>query len=188
MSVDSERARAAVREFLLAVGEEPDRPGLVETPDRVARAAQELLSGYDEDPARHLRKQFHESDSDEMVVVRDIAFYSFCEHHILPFFGRAHVVYTPRDGRICGLSKIARCVTGFARRLQLQERLCAQIADAMMEELDPQGVLVVIEAEHMCMTMRGIKSAGARTVTSASRGAYKADARLREEALRVLGA
>lgn len=187
MAVDQERARAAMREFLLAVGEDPDRPGLVETPDRVARAAIELLGGYDENPAHHLRKQFQETDNEEMVVVRDIPFSSLCEHHILPFTGRAHVAYIPRNGRITGLSKIGRCVNGFARRLQLQERLTAQIADAMMDELNPLGVLVVLEAEHMCMTMRGVKSAGALTMTSAVRGAFRNDIKTREEALRLLG-
>lgn len=187
MAVDQERARAAIREFLFAVGEDPDRAGLVETPDRVARAATELLGGYDENPAHHLRKQFLESDNEEMVIVRDIPFSSLCEHHILPFTGRAHVAYIPRNGRITGLSKIGRCVNGFAHRLQLQERLTAQIADAMMDELSPLGVLVVLEAEHMCMTMRGVKSAGALTMTSAVRGAFRTDIKTREEALRLLG-
>ncbi|MBM6952378.1 GTP cyclohydrolase I FolE [Enorma phocaeensis] len=187
MAVDKPRAEAAIREFLLAVGEDPDRPGLLETPDRVARAAAELFGGYDEDPAAHLRKQFHESDNEEMVVVRDIPFSSMCEHHILPFTGRAHVAYIPRAGRITGLSKIARMVNGYARRMQLQERLTAQIADAMMDELEPLGALVVLEAEHTCMTMRGIKSAGALTVSSAVRGAFRSDIKTREEALRLLG-
>ena len=187
MAVDKPRAMAAIREFLLAVGEDPDRPGLIETPDRVARAAQEVPGGYDEDPAHHLRKQFKENDNEEMVIVRDIPFSSLCEHHILPFTGKAHVAYIPRAGRITGLSKIGRCVNGYARRLQLQERLTAQIADAMMVELDPQGVLVVLEAEHMCMTMRGVKSAGAVTMTSAVRGVFRSDIRTREEALRLLG-
>lgn len=186
MAVDMARAEAAIKEFLRAVGEDPDRPGLLETPDRVARAAQELLAGYDEDPAHHLRKQFQERDADELVIVRDIPFSSLCEHHLLPFIGRAHVAYLPRDGRITGLSKIARCVNGYARRLQLQERLTAQIADALVAELDPRGVLVVLEAEHMCMTMRGIKSAGALTTTSAVRGTLVADQAARAEALRLL--
>ncbi len=187
MAVDLEAARAAMRAFLVAVGEDPDRPGLMETPDRVARAAAELLSGYDEDPAAHLRKQFQESGNEEMVIVRDIPFSSLCEHHILPFTGRAHVAYIPRGGRITGLSKIARCVAGYAHRLQLQERLTAQIADALMAELSPLGVLVVLEAEHTCMTMRGIRAAGALTVTSAVRGGFKNDIKTREEALRLLG-
>ena len=179
MAVDKARAEAAIREFLIAVGEDPDRPGLLETPDRVARAAQEVLGGYDEDPSLHLRKQFHESDNEEMVIVRDIPFSSLCEHHILPFTGKAHVAYIPHEGRITGLSKIARCVNGYARRLQLQERLTAQ--------LRPRGVLVVLEAEHMCMTMRGVRAAGALTMTSAVRGTFRSDIRTREEALRLLG-
>lgn len=187
MAVDKARAEAAIREFLIAVGEDPDRPGLLETPDRVARAAQEVLGGYDEDPSLHLRKQFHENDNEEMVIVRDIPFSSLCEHHILPFTGKAHVAYIPHEGIITGLSKIARCVNGYARRLQLQERLTAQIADAMMAELRPRGVLVVLEAEHMCMTMRGVRAAGALTTTSAVRGTFRSDIRTREEALRLLG-
>lgn len=187
MAVDETRAKEAVRAFLVAIGEDPDRPGLVETPNRVARAAREILGGYDENPVEHLRKQFQESDNEEMVIVRDIPFSSFCEHHILPFTGHAHVAYISRGGRITGLSKIARCVNGYARRLQLQERLTAEIADALMGELDPRGVLVVLEAEHMCMTMRGVRSAGAITMTSAVRGTFRTDIKTREEALRLLG-
>ena len=185
--VDRPRIEAAVRELLIGIGEDPDRPGLVGTPDRVARACEELFSGLADDPARHLRKQFHEEGNEELVVVRDIPFHSMCEHHILPFIGRAHVAYIPRDGRITGLSKIARCVAGFAARPQLQERLTGQVADAVMAELDPVGVMVVIEAEHTCMTMRGIRAAGAMTVTSAVRGTLKTDNKTREEALRLLG-
>lgn len=184
--VDRPRVEAAVREFLLGIGEDPDRPGLLETPDRVARACEELFGGLADDPARHLRKQFHEEGNEELVIVRDIPFHSMCEHHLLPFIGRAHVAYVPRDGRITGLSKIARCVAGFAARPQLQERLTGQIADAMVAELDPMGVMVVIEAEHTCMTMRGVRAAGAMTVTSAVRGTLRADARTREEALSLL--
>ena len=184
--VNRERVEAAVRELLIGIGEDPDRPGLVGTPDRVARACEELFGGIADDPARHLRKQFHEPGNEELVVVRDIPFHSMCEHHLLPFIGRAHVAYIPRDGRITGLSKIARCVAGYAARPQLQERLTAQIAAAMVDELDPLGVLVVIEAEHTCMTMRGIRAAGAMTVTSAVRGSLRSDARSREEALSLL--
>ncbi|WP_329781283.1 GTP cyclohydrolase I FolE [Parolsenella catena] len=184
--VNRERVEAAVRELLIGIGEDPDRPGLVGTPDRVARACEELFGGIADDPARHLRKQFHEPGNEELVVVRDIPFHSMCEHHLLPFIGRAHVAYIPRDGRITGLSKIARCVAGYAARPQLQERLTAQVADAMVDELDPLGVLVVIEAEHTCMTMRGIRAAGAMTVTSAVRGSLRSDARSREEALSLL--
>lgn len=187
MAVDYARAQAAVREFLQAIGEDPDRPGLVETPDRVARAAAELFGGYDEDPSAHLRKQFHEEGKEGIVIVRDIPVSSMCEHHILPFTGRAHVAYIPRDGRITGLSKIARCVSGYAHRLQLQERLTSQIADALMAELDPLGALVVLQAEHTCMTLRGIRAAGSLTVSSAARGVLKTDPAAREEALRLLG-
>lgn len=187
MAIDKARAEAAIREFLIAVGEDPDRPGLLETPDRVARAAQEVLGGYDEDPSLHLRKQFHENDNEEMVIVRDIPFSSLCEHHILPFTGKAHVAYIPHEGRITGLSKIARCVNGYARRLQLQERLTAQIADAMMAELRPRGVLVVLEAEHMCMTMRGVQKPGTLTATCARRGAFADDPALEERFFRMLG-
>ena len=140
--IDKPRVEAAVRELLLAIGEDPDREGLLGTPDRVARACMEVLGGMQEDPGAHLRKQFHEPGNQEMVIVKDIPFSSLCEHHILPFTGKAHVCYIPRDGRITGLSKIARCVSGYARRLQVQERLTGQIADAMVRELDPLGVLV----------------------------------------------
>ncbi len=183
--IDKPRVEAAVRELLIAIGEDPDRPGLVGTPDRVARACEELFGGLSDEPARHLRKQFHEEGNEELVVVRDIPFHSMCEHHLLPFIGRAHVAYIPRDGRITGLSKIARCVAGYAARPQLQERLTGQIADAMLAELDPKGVLVVIEAEHTCMTMRGIRAAGATTVTSAVRGILRDEAS-RKEALSLL--
>ena len=172
---------------LFAIGEDPDRPGLVGTPDRVARACEEIFGGMQEDPGHYLRKQFHEPGNEEMVVVRDIPFASMCEHHILPFMGKASVCYIPRDGRITGLSKIARCVTGYAHRPQLQERLTSQIADAMVRELNPLGVLVVIQAEHTCMTIRGIRTPGAQTVTSAVRGTFKNDMKTRAEALRLLG-
>ena len=184
--VDKARVEAAVRELLIGIGEDPDREGLQGTPDRVARACEEIFGGLADNPARHLRKQFHEPGNEDMVVVRDIPFHSMCEHHLLPFIGKAHVAYIPRDGRVTGLSKIARCVAGFAARPQLQERLTSQIADAMVAELDPKGVMVVIEAEHTCMTMRGIRAAGATTVTSAVRGSLRSDARSREEALNLL--
>ena len=184
--MDKERLQAAVREILLAVGEDPDRPGLVETPRRVADMYAEVFAGLETDPRQHL-KFFEEKSTDEMVIVRDIPFASMCEHHLLPFVGKAHVAYIPRDGRITGLSKIARCVSGFGHRLQVQERLTAQVADAMVRQLDPLGVLVVMEAEHTCMTMRGIRAAGAKTVTSAVRGCFKDNATTRAEALRLLG-
>lgn len=184
--IDKPRAEAAVREFLLAIGEDPDREGLRGTPERVARAAEELFGGMQEDPAAHLRRQFQEDQNQEMVVVRDIPFSSMCEHHILPFEGTASVCYIPRRGRITGLSKIARCVVGYGHRLQVQERLTAQVADALMRELDPLGVMVVMRAEHTCMTMRGVRAAGSSTVTSAVRGVFKAGSKTREEALRLL--
>ena len=181
--LDMPRAEAAIREFLYAIGENPDREGLLETPSRVARACTEIFAGLQEDPSKHLLKQFHEADHEEMIIVRDISFVSMCEHHLLPFTGRAHVAYIPRKGRITGLSKLARCVEGFARRPQVQERLTSQIADAIMESLDPLGALVVVEAEHMCMTARGIKKPGSLTVTSAVRGAFAEDEKTRAEAL-----
>ena len=187
-ALDEERARAAVRELLAAIGEDPDREGLLETPDRVARACAELFAGMHEDPAAHLMKQFHEDGHEEMIIVRDIPFTSMCEHHLLPFTGRAHVAYIPRKGRITGLSKIARCVEGFARRLQVQERMTSQIADAMMASLEPLGVLVVVEAEHMCMTARGISKPGSLTVTSAVRGCFATDEKTRAEALSLFKA
>ena len=186
-SIDQPRVRAAVREFLLAIGEDPDREGLVDTPDRIARACKEIFGGCQEDPSKHLLKQFHEPGNQDMVIVKDIPFSSMCEHHLLPFTGRAHVCYIPRDGRITGLSKLARCVSGYARRPQLQERLNRQIADALVDRLDPLGVLVVLQAEHTCMCMRGIKAAGSQTVTSAVRGCFQTDLRAREEALRLIG-
>ena len=185
--IDEQRVQAAIRELLLGMGEDPDREGLLETPARVARACSEILGGTQEDPRQHLLKQFHEESHEEMVIVKDIPFSSMCEHHLLPFVGKAHVAYIPKEGRITGLSKVARCVEGYAHRLQLQERMTSQIADAMMDALEPLGVCVVIEAEHMCMTMRGVKKPGSKTVTSAVRGAFRSDPRTRKEALDLLG-
>ena len=185
--LDKPRVEAAVRELLVAIGEDPDREGLLGTPDRVARACEEIFGGMQEDPSLHLLKQFHEPGNENMVIVRDIPFNSMCEHHLLPFTGKAHVCYLPRDGRITGLSKLARCVSGYAHRPQLQERLTEQIADALELRLEPRGVLVVLEAEHSCMSMRGIRSVGSSTVTSAVRGWFKEDLKAREEALKLLG-
>jgi len=185
--LDKPRVEAAVRELLAAIGEDPDREGLLGTPDRVARACAEIFGGMQEDPSRHLLKQFHEPGNENMVIVRDIPFNSMCEHHLLPFVGKAHICYLPRDGRITGLSKLARCVNGYAHRPQLQERLTQQIADALEYRLEPRGVLVVLQAEHSCMSMRGIKSVGSSTVTSAVRGWFKDDLKAREEALRLIG-
>ena len=186
-ALDKPRVEAAVREFLAAIGEDPDREGLLGTPDRVARACEEIFGGMQEDPSVHLLKQFHEPGNENMVVVRDIPFSSMCEHHLLPFMGRAHICYLPRDGKVTGLSKLARCVNGYAHRPQLQERLTQQIADAVEDRLDPHGVLVVLQAEHSCMCMRGIKASGSLTVTSAVRGFLRTDAKAREEALRLIG-
>lgn len=185
--LDKQRVEAAVRELLIAIGEDPDREGLLGTPDRVARACEEIFGGMQEDPSLHLLRQFHEEGNENMVIVKDIPFNSMCEHHLLPFTGKAHICYLPRDGHITGLSKLARCVNGYAHRPQLQERLTHQIADAIVSRLDPYGVLVVLEAEHSCMTMRGIKSVGSTTVTSAVRGWFKEDMKAREEALDLIG-
>lgn len=185
--LDKARAEAAIREFLFAIGEDPDREGLQDTPDRITRACMEVFGGMQEDPSAHLLKQFHEPGNEDMVIVRDIPFASMCEHHLLPFIGKANVCYLPRDGRITGLSKIARCVNGYARRPQLQERLTQQIADALEARLAPRGVLVVLQAEHACMSMRGIRASGSSTVTSAVRGWFVNDLKAREEALRLIG-
>ena len=185
--IDKPRIEAAVRELLAAIGEDPDREGLLGTPDRVARACEEIFGGLQEDPSIHLLRQFDEPGNENMVIVKDIPFSSMCEHHLLPFTGKAHICYLPKDGRITGLSKLARCVTGYAHRPQVQERLTQQIADAIEARLDPRGVLVVLEASHTCMTMRGIKSSGSLTVTSAVRGWFKTDLKAREEALRLIG-
>ncbi|MBQ1840938.1 MAG: GTP cyclohydrolase I FolE [Atopobiaceae bacterium] len=185
--VDKPRIEAAVRELLAAIGEDPDREGLLGTPDRVARACEEIFGGMQEDPSAHLLRQFSEPGNENMVIVKDIPFSSMCEHHLLPFTGKAHICYLPRDGRITGLSKLARCVVGYAHRPQVQERLTQQVADAIVDRLDPLGVLVVLEATHTCMTMRGIRSAGSLTVTSAVRGWFKNDLKAREEALRLIG-
>ncbi len=183
--LDFERIEAAVREILIAVGEDPDREGLRETPARVARMYGEVLGGLSADPRRHL-KIFNESDNDEMVTVRDIPLYSMCEHHLLPFIGVAHIAYIPRDGRVIGLSKLARIVNAFARRPPLQERPTAQLADFLEEKLEPQGVAVIIEAEHLCMTMRGARAAGSKTQTSALRGVMRTDAKSRAEVMALL--
>lgn len=170
MSVDIERAAAAVRELLFAIGEDPDREGLKETPRRVAEAYAELLAGTDQDPREVLTAVF-DVGHDELVLVRDIELWSLCEHHLLPFVGVAHVGYIPSTGgHITGLSKLGRLVDVFARRPQVQERLTTQIADALEEVLEPRGVIVVIEAEHLCMSMRGVRKGGAKTITSAVRG------------------
>jgi GTP cyclohydrolase I len=185
--IDLARIEKAVREILLAVGEDPERDGLQRTPRRVAEMYAEIFSGLHEDPSRHLVVTF-EANHDEMVMVRDIPLYSMCEHHLATFHGHAHVAYIPgRDGRITGLSKIARLVDGFAKRPQVQERLTTQIADAIVETLQPSGAFVMIEAEHLCMSMRGVRKPGALTVTSAVRGLFKDNAATRAEVMALLG-
>ncbi|MDO5729662.1 MAG: GTP cyclohydrolase I FolE [Actinomycetaceae bacterium] len=186
MAYDSAGVERAVRDLLISVGEDPNREGLVDTPARMARAWQEILTGLEEDPADHLDKQFH-VDTEELVLVRDIEFHSVCEHHLLPFYGRAHVAYIPANKTVTGLSKLARVVEGFARRPQVQERLTSQIADAIVERLRPQGATVVIEAEHMCMTMRGIRKPGSSTVTSALRGVMNNAATRQEMMALIMG-
>ncbi|HHW43689.1 MAG: GTP cyclohydrolase I FolE [Thermoanaerobacteraceae bacterium] len=183
--IDTEKIEKAVRMILEAIGEDPDREGLRETPVRVARMYKEIFCGLWEDPEIHLEKIFSE-DHEEMILVKDIPIYSMCEHHLLPFFGKAHVAYIPRRGRVTGLSKLARVVEGYAKRPQLQERLTTQIADSIMRRLNPQGVLVVIEAEHMCMTLRGIRKPGSKTVTSAVRGSFQRSEVTRAEALSLI--
>jgi len=183
--MDKERIEKAVREILIAIGEDPDREGLLETPRRVANMYEEVFCGLENSPQEHL-KIFNEEKNEEMVVVRDIPLYSMCEHHLLPFVGKAHIVYIQKNGRVIGLSKLARIVDNFARRPQIQERLTSQIADFLMDNLDPLGVAVVIEAEHLCMTMRGARAAGAKTKTSALRGNMRSDARTRAEAMSLI--
>ncbi|MDT3767048.1 GTP cyclohydrolase I FolE [Gleimia hominis] len=183
---DEAGVRTAVTDLLRALGEDPTREGLRETPARMARAWKEMVSGLGQDPSKHLDKLF-DVQTEEMVLVRDIKFYSVCEHHLLPFFGRAHVAYIPANNRVTGLSKLARVVEGFARRPQVQERLTTQIADALVEKLEPQGATVIIEAEHLCMTMRGVRKPGASTVTSALRGVMNNAATRQEMMTLVMG-
>ena len=184
--VDQARVERLVRELLEAIGEDPERDGLVETPRRVADMYVELFEGAEADPGEHLRVTF-EVGHDEMVMLRDIPFVSLCEHHLVPFVGHAHVAYLPGpDGRITGLSKLARLVEGYARRLQVQERMTTQIVEAMERELTPRGSIVVLEAEHFCLSMRGVKKAGVTTVTSAVRGIFRDDPAYRAEALQYI--
>ncbi len=182
---DHEKIEAAVRLLLEGIGEDVNREGLIETPDRIARMYEEICGGMKEDADIHLSKTFTVNSS-EMVLEKDITFYSMCEHHLMPFYGKAHIAYIP-DGKVVGLSKLARTVEVFARRLQLQEQLTGQIADALMEHMEPKGAMVMIEAEHMCMTMRGIKKPGSQTVTVARRGAFAEDPLLEERFFRMLG-
>ena len=183
--IDQARIEKAVREILEAIGDDPDREGLRETPERVGRFYAEVFSGIHNDPGDVVDAFFGEEHYQEIVIVREIPFYSMCEHHLVPFHGQAHVGYMPR-GRVTGLSKLARLVDGFARRPQMQERLTAQVADTLCERLDPLGVIVVIEAEHLCMSMRGVRKPGAITVTSAVRGIMESNAKTRSEAMALL--
>ena len=184
--VDKQKVEQAIRLLLEGIGEDPDREGLAETPDRIARMYEEIYGGMDEDAGKHLSKTFT-VDSHEMVIEKDITFYSTCEHHLLPFYGKAHIAYIP-DGKVVGLSKLARTVEVFARRLQLQEQLTGQIADALMEHMQPEGAIVMIEAEHMCMTMRGIKKPGSKTITTTLRGPFESDTALQNKMLMMYNA
>lgn len=182
--VNKEKIEAAVKLLLEGIGEDVNREGLVETPARIARMYEEVFSGMDEDAKEFLAKRFHVENND-MVLEKDIVFYSMCEHHLLPFYGKAHVAYIP-DGEVVGLSKLARTVETYAKRPQLQERMTNQIADAIMEHLNAKGVMVMLEAEHMCMTMRGIKKPGSRTITYAAKGVFKEDKDLQNKFMQLV--
>lgn len=182
--VNHEKIREGVRLLLEGIGEDVTREGLRETPDRIARMYEEIFGGMEESAAEHLSRTFA-AENNEMVVERDIVFYSTCEHHMMPFYGKAHIAYIP-DGKVVGISKLSRTVEVFARRLQLQEQMTVQIADAVMEHLRPRGAMVLIEAEHMCMTMRGVKKPGSRTVTVAARGAFEREERLQDMFFRLV--
>jgi len=184
-NIDKEKIKEGVRLILEGLGEDLGREGLIDTPDRVARMYEETMSGMRESAAVHLARTFN-VESGEMVAEKDITFYSTCEHHLMPFMGKADIVYIPQD-KVVGISKLARTVEVYAKRLQLQEQLTAQVADAIFENLNAKGVLVVMEAEHLCMTMRGVKKPGTKTVTIAARGLLKDDAQLKSEALRLIG-
>lgn len=183
--IDQEKIKVAMKMIIEAIGEDPEREGLLETPDRVARMYAEIFSGIEADPKEHLKVYFQE-EHEEIVLVKDIPFYSMCEHHFVPFLGKAHVAYIPKKGKITGLSKLARTVDTLAKRPQLQERLTSQIADNIMECLEARGVVVVVDAEHLCMSMRGIKKPGSRTVTSAVRGIFRSNAKSRSEVFSLL--
>ena len=184
--MDKERIQKAIREILFAIGENPDREGLIDTPSRIARMYEEIFSGLNQDPTEHLKIYFQEEKHEELVLVKDIPFYSICEHHLVPFFGKAHVGYLPKDGKLTGLSKLARVVETVSKRPQLQERITSTVANTIMDTLEPFGVIVIIEAEHMCMTMRGVKKAGSKTITSAVRGVFETDAKSRAEVLSMI--
>ena len=182
--MDYDKIKAGVKLMLEGIGEDVTREGLLETPDRIARMCAEIYGGLYEDASVHLQKQFS-VESDDMVIERDITFYSTCEHHLMPFYGKAHIAYLPQ-GKVAGLSKLARTVEVFARRLQIQEQMTGQIADAVMEHLRPEGVMVVLEAEHMCMTMRGVKKPGSQTVTMVARGLFKENENMRNMFLNLV--
>ncbi len=184
--MDKDKIKQGVQLIIEGIGEDASREGLVETPDRIARVYEEIFAGLNENASVHLSKTFSTQNTD-MIIEKDITFYSMCEHHFLPFYGKAHIAYIP-NGRVAGLSKLARTVEVYARRPQLQERMTVQIADAIMENLDAKGAMVIIEAEHMCMTMRGIKKPGSRTVTISSKGIFTEDAELRNTFLTMAGA
>ena len=183
--MDLEKIEVAVQMILEAIGEDPKRSGLQDTPKRVARMYAEIFSGLEKDPADHAKVIFHE-DTDEIVLVKDIPFYSTCEHHLVPFFGVGHIAYMPKDGQVIGLSKLARILDEVSKKPQVQERITTTVADILMEHLEPQGVMVVLEAEHMCMTMRGVKKPGSKTVTSAVRGGFKQSFKSRSEVLELI--
>ena len=182
--VDHKKVEQAIRLLLEGIGEDPDREGLAETPDRIARMYEEICGGMNEDAAEHLKKTFT-AENNEMVVEKDITFYSVCEHHFLPFYGKVHIGYIP-DGKVVGLSKLARTVEVFARRAQIQEQLTEQIADAVMQSLQPKGVMVMIEAEHMCMTMRGVQKPGTQTMTYALKGEFEKDKNLAQMFMQMI--
>ncbi|WP_442594551.1 GTP cyclohydrolase I FolE [Neobacillus sp. D3-1R] len=184
-NVNRAQIEEAVRLILEAIGEDPNREGLLDTPKRVAKMYEEVFEGLNQDPKEYFETIFGE-DHEELVLVKDIPFHSMCEHHLVPFYGHAHVAYIPRNGRVTGLSKLARAVEAVSRRPQLQERITSTVADAIMEKLEPHGVMVVVEAEHMCMTMRGVRKPGAKTVTSAARGVLAEDAQARSEILNLI--
>ncbi|NAZ89676.1 GTP cyclohydrolase I FolE [Streptococcus pyogenes] len=185
MSINKEKAEAAIYQFLEAVGENPNREGLLDTPKRVAKMYAEMFLGLGKDPKEEFTAVFKEHHED-VVIVKDISFYSICEHHLVPFYGKAHIAYLPSDGRVTGLSKLARAVEVASKRPQLQERLTSQIADALVEALNPKGTLVMVEAEHMCMTMRGIKKPGSKTITTTARGLYKESRAERQEVISLM--
>lgn len=185
MSINKEKAEAAIYQFLEAIGENPNREGLLDTPKRVAKMYAEMFLGLGKDPKEEFTAVFKEQHED-VVIVKDVSFYSICEHHLVPFYGKAHIAYLPSDGRVTGLSKLARAVEVASKRPQLQERLTSQIADALVEALNPKGTLVMVEAEHMCMTMRGIKKPGSKTITTTARGLYKESRAERQEVISLM--